>query len=128
MPLAIVRAKWGLGSFLTFDLMGETSPFIDHIWVYLCDWVLAQGDEQVLTSSGIRPKGSDLLWFSRRSLIGIELYRNDWAIDLFFDGDLSLRLSPNLTAYSPKDDLVMFFRSGHGVAAFSYENGFYGAP
>jgi hypothetical protein len=126
LPLRVVAAKWGYGSFITLDLAGGSSDASLHIWIYLCSWLIYQGDEKVHTSSSeAGDKGAPIACFEGRTLTEIGLDADDRAMDLFLDQDLSLLLSPNLTAFAPDDNLVMFFRPNQRVIAFSPEKGLY---
>lgn len=56
LPLRVVSAKRGVGSFLTIDLLGEDAatqsdrPIKWMIWIYLSDWVLRDGQTDILDS------------------------------------------------------------------------------
>ena len=125
LPMQVVAAKRGVGSFITLDLAGKAPESTVHIWVYLSDWVIYQHSNEILTSEVVGPQGAALPCFQGRALLGIELDGDARAIDLFFDQDLMLLLSPNLVHFAPTDNLVMFFRPNRRVLAFSHERGFY---
>lgn len=95
LPLQIVAAKWGFGSFITLDLASDGSDTALHIWVYLCDWLIYQEDTKLFASSSATgEKDTPIPCFQGRTLTEIALDRDERAIDLFFDQDLSLCSAP----------------------------------
>jgi hypothetical protein len=125
LPLQVTGAKRGVGSFITLNVAGGSAKPVSYIWVYLCDWRLVQNGQQVLTSSDVGAQGAELPLFLGHELINIDFDGETRTITLVFDEDIRLSLSPNLTAYEPVDDLVMFFRPSNRVVAFSCASGFH---
>jgi hypothetical protein len=125
LPLRVAQAKRGIGSFITLDMQSVVPKRISHIWVYLCDWKLIRSGTEVLNSTDLGEEGAPLVWFDGRSLLDLHVDHQARTLEFCFDEDLRLHLAPNLTAYEPSDNLVMFFHMNNRVLAFSYANGFY---
>jgi hypothetical protein len=125
LPLRVLRAARGVGSFITLDLEGRAGAEGWHIWVYLSDWEIRKRGREVLDSSDFATEGAPLAWFRNRALHEIAVGDPQRELKLTFDDGVELTVSPNISAYEPDDDLIMFFRPPLPVLAYSYRAGFY---
>lgn len=119
LPLPVSNPRRGIGSFITFDL-GELSTGTNvHVWIYLCDWVVAKGGACVVSSNDLSKEGAPFDPLAGLMLEQITCEPGNGSIAFVFDHDIRMTLKPNLNAYAPNDDLVMFYRSGRKVLAIA---------
>jgi hypothetical protein len=121
LPLRVRDAKRGVGSFLTIEL-DEVPNAGAHwrIWIYLCDWVLTEGEAEVLDSNC-----TDNRFYADHlgKLIGADL-TECVAIDankscrLSFSSGAQLTLDDASDIYGPDKDMFMIFQNDECVASF----------
>ncbi len=76
LPLEVVAAERGFGSFLTVDLTpsGKVTATSHreniHIWIYLCDWEIFESDMSVLDSD---ETSDETYSVSLGKLVGLDL-------------------------------------------------------
>ncbi len=119
LPLPVFNPRRGVGSFVTFDLVDRSTNADVHIWIYLCDWEATKCGALVLSSNDQGIEGAPFEPLAGLTLWSISLDPSTGSVTFVFDNDTRLTLVPNLEAYSPDDDLVMFFRRGRKVMAIS---------
>lgn len=125
LPLRVIQAKRGVGSFLTLNLGRTNDENACRVWVYLSDWVIRHREAEILTSATIGIEGEPITWLSGQLLCKISFDSAKASIDFSLEDDLHLTLAPNLSVYNDSDNLVMFFRPHRRVLAFSCRNGFH---
>lgn len=127
----VVAAQKGLGTFVTIDI-GFTRTGIDaraplHLWVHLCDWVLREGPNEILSSDRSE---SDKYAEALRRLVGTRLeevlsVEPDNGLLIRFSSLFTLELSPNPGLYSDSDDMLLIYAKGSEPVGYSVDRGFY---
>jgi hypothetical protein len=131
LPLRVVQAKRGVGSFLTIDLASrdeaERPDVRWMIWVYLCDWVLMDRDGTEILNSDC----SDNAIYEQalKKLINVKLLEagaedNNETCRLFFSDDFQLFMDDASDVYGPDKDMFKIFRNDSFYAFFKPRIGF----
>jgi hypothetical protein len=135
IPAKITSVEPGVGSFLNFFLVGQlptpegsgvaTSKI--QIWIYLCDWIIYEGDREVLNSEivGSSKQSFSLSSFNGASMTGIRFDEDSSCVIFDFDHGLRLKLSPNVNAYGADEDLFLVYLDDKILFSFSWERKFY---
>jgi hypothetical protein len=125
-PMLIVKSKRGVGSFLTFDLVAKFDKSeIAHLWIYMCDWRLWQGEVCLLASNEL---DGERFEYVLNRLIGLsfinirEVRRGEIVFSLTEGYGLEIKANPE---YEREDDLFIFYLDGSSPMAYSLKNSFY---
>jgi len=132
LPLRIVQAKRGVGSFLTIDLTSvDEAEHADigtewTLWVYLCDWVFMDRGAEVLNSdcadSAIYERVLEKLVDAR--LLQAIAEDNNECCHLFFSDDFHLSIEDASDVYGSDKDMFKIFGNGSFYASFKPRMGF----
>lgn len=123
LPVRVVQARKGLGSFVTLDLeAGQDS----YLWIYLCDWVLRIDNFDVLSSDSVTEENAGIFLDLRgRKLVSV--LETEEGVELRFSGGELFILSNNRGEYDDEDDFFVLYLPSKTIS-FSKENGFYVEP
>ena len=131
LPLRVVKAERGIGSFLTIDLLGEDAsmqsdgPTKWMIWIYLSDWVLRDGQADLLDSGCT---DSTMYEQCLSKLEKAELKRAV-AVDagetceLSFSNGFELFIDDASDIYGQESEMLMIFRDGECAGVFKAGKG-----
>lgn len=125
LPLKVDAAKHGVGSFITIDMLSQKEKSKFHLWVYLCDWRIAKGGVNVMSSSELYKSGSEIELLAGRILRDISIDQIGCTFHLKFDGGVRMSIKSNLDAYTASDDMFMLYFEDGRVLAFSPGRGLY---
>ncbi len=129
LPLKVLTARKGEGSFIFIDMICESTKQIYKLWIYLCNWDLLKNDNILLSSSDtdIDKYNLQLSLIDKLSLSKIsEVHEDDdTIIQLVFSDNSYLELysDPN---YKNNDNFFMLFLPKNEIVkAYSLEKGLY---
>lgn len=130
LPLNVLSAEKGVGSFVIIDLLESITGKIYRLWIYLCYWDLVSSNEDVLLSAS--DENANEFKKQLESLKGHVLVKiiesiedDDTVIRLIFDNETYIELYSDLN-YSTADNFFMFYMPEcEDVWAYSLQNGLY---
>ncbi len=133
-PAKVIKVEHGVGSFLDIFLDGRLPlPAGGHrdsckiqIWVYLCDWVMFEGDIPVLNSEtiGSSDQTIPLSSFQGTTLMDLRLDEGAECVVLDFDHQLCLKLTPDVDSYGTDEDLFRVYMDDSILYSFSWSGKF----
>jgi hypothetical protein len=114
LPAQVTRISKGVGSFV--NLYFEIDPNIEgHIWIYLCDWVLMDGQSEIENSTTIRDDSKLRTFFTGERLLRVDTLGPKAA--LILTGEKRLEIQANRQEYGD-DDMLITYIPGHPPAGY----------
>ena len=134
----VVRAKKGVGTFVTIDIGPEIGSGRTqlHIWIQYCAWSLVHDGDEILSSdSHSEAYASALNELQGQSLQDIEVLaarmtmgtsqQFNMVYRLVFSGGYTLSMFHDLDNYDAEDDLFTIYDEGQATVAYCPQRGLY---
>ena len=118
----VMDAWIGVGTFLVLDLATSDSMRTGKLWIYLADWAIVAGGEEVRASETLAENREERLPVDE--LIGRHLTaatrQDDEELHLEFSQDAHLEIWENRTAYGVGAELLHIFRDGEKTVTLTF--------